>query len=228
MTTGRVRRPRGFAACALIACVLTSAWAACAAEQEFGGRVVAVDDGDTVRVRRGQGDVRIRIFGIDAPEATQAYGPEARELTRRLLLGQTVVVSMKDVDQYGRVVAALSVEGRDVGPALIAAGAAWNYAQFSQDEQYATLEAAARTARRGLWQGADPTPPWLFRSAVRGGAAGRGTSGPASGDFHGNTSSRVFHAAGCEHYACANCTVTFESTAAAIAAGYRAHEQCVR
>ena len=168
------------------------------------------------------------IFGIDAPEATQAYGPEARELARRLLLNRTVVVAMKDVDQYGRIVAALSVDGREVGPELIAAGAAWNYAQFSQDEQYATLEAGARSARRGLWQAADPTPPWLFRSAARGGGPAAARGAPASTGLHGNTSSRVFHAPGCEHYACANCTVTFESSAAAIAAGYRAHEQCVR
>ncbi len=225
MTTTGVRLGVVFA---VVAALTASASIACADEQMFTGRVVAVEDGDTVRVQRGQGDVRIRLFGIDAPEATQAYGPEAREMARRLLLNRAVIVSMKDVDQYGRIVAALSVDGREIGPELIAAGAAWNYAQFSQDERYATLEAEARAARRGLWARADPTPPWLFRAAARGSGTARGAPGQASGAFHGNTSSRVFHAPGCEHYACANCTVAFESSSSAIAAGYRAHEQCVR
>jgi endonuclease YncB( thermonuclease family) len=203
---------------------------ACAAgEQQFTGRVLAVEDGDTVRVQRGQGDVRIRIFGIDAPEATQHYGPEARARAREILLNRTVVVLMKDVDQYGRIVAALSVDGRDIGAELIAAGAAWNYAQFSQDERFATLESGAREARRGLWAQPEPTPPWLFRAAARGGGAGSGPANdPAAGAFHGNVSSRIFHAPGCGDYTCRNCTATFESAAAAVAAGYRAHRTCVR
>ena len=198
---------------------------ACAADaQQFTGRVVAVEDGDTVRVRRGQGDVRVRIFGIDAPEATQAYGPEAREAARRLLLDKTVTASMKDVDQYGRLVAALAVDGRDIGPELIRLGAAWNYAQFSQDERFATLEADARRAGRGLWAHADPMPPWLFRASSRAGAGGAA----ATGGLRGNVNSRVFHAAGCEHYQCVSCTATFESVDAARAAGYRPHAVCVR
>jgi endonuclease YncB( thermonuclease family) len=214
----------------ILALLLFCAAPACAADaQQFTGRVMAVEDGDTVRVQRGQGDVRVRIFGIDAPEATQPYGPEAREQARRLLLDRTVVVSMKDIDQYGRLVAALSVDGRDAGTELISSGAAWNYAQFSQDDRFAALESGARDARRGLWALPDPTPPWLFRSAARGRGAGPvGSPGSATGALHGNVTSRVFHAPGCESYDCANCTVRFESQAAAVAAGYRPHRACVR
>lgn len=204
--------------------------AACAGEeQQFSARVLAVEDGDTVRVRRGQGDVRIRIFGIDAPEATQPFGPEARDAARQLLLNRTVEVALKDVDQYGRLVATLRVDGRDIGAELIASGAAWNYAQFSQDDRFASLESDARDAKRGLWALPDPTPPWIFRSAARGRGAGpEGSRGPSIGAFHGNTTSRVFHAPGCENYTCANCTVVFENAAAATAAGYRPHAACVR
>jgi len=210
--------------------VLLAAAPACAAQQ-FSGRVLSVEDGDTVRVQRGAGDVRIRIFGIDAPEANQPYGAEAREQARRLLLDRTVVVLMKDVDQYGRLVAALSVDGRDVGTALISAGAAWNYAQFSQDERFAILESQAREARLGLWALPDPTPPWLFRASGRGAGANesRGRSaGNGDEGVRGNVSSRVFHAAGCVHFTCASCTAVFESAAAAQAAGYRPHAECVR
>lgn len=223
--------PRSTAAAVPAALVLLLLLVAPAcAEQQFAGRVLAVDDGDTVRVQRGAGEVRVRIFGVDAPEATQAYGPEARDVARRLLLDRQVTVVMKDVDQYGRLVASLQVNGRDIGPELIAAGAAWNYPQFSRDDRFAALEAAARRARRGLWALPDPMAPWLFRASAR--AEGAGASARAgdvrTGGFHGNRRSRVFHAPGCEHYDCANCTATFESVAAAAAAGYRAHTACVR
>ncbi len=228
--TDAVRRARGVRPSLTVLVLL---WLlvtpACAADdaQQFSGRVVAVEDGDTVRVRRGQGDVRIRIFGIDAPEATQAYGPDARDVARRLLLDKTAIVSMKDVDQYGRLVASLSVDGHDIGLELIRSGAAWNYAQFSQDERFAAVEAEARGARRGLWGLADPTPPWLFRASARSAGAGA-TARAADGAFHGNTTSRVFHAPGCEHYTCRACTAAFDTADAARAAGYRPHAECVR
>lgn len=210
----------------LLLCLMAQPACTAADAQEFNGRVVAVEDGDTVRVRRGQGDVRIRIFGIDAPEATQPYGPDARDAARRLLLDRTVIVSMKDVDQYGRLVAALSVDGRDIGLEMIRIGAAWNHAQFSQDERFAAMEADARRARLGLWATSDPTPPWLFRASSRSDRVDGAR--PAGDAFHGNTTSRVFHAPGCEHFTCRSCTATFETAEAARAAGYRPHAECVR
>lgn len=202
---------------------------ACAAgdAQQFTGRVVSVEDGDTLRVQRGQGDVRIRMFGIDAPEQGQPFGNEARDMLRALVLNKTVTVSMKDVDQYGRLVATLQVDGQDVGEQLLRAGAVWNYAQFSQDERFAALEAEARNARRGLWALDNPTPPWSFRSAARSGGPG-GNTRRADGLLHGNTTSRVVHAPGCEHYTCRSCTATFETLDAARAAGYRPHGECMR
>lgn len=214
----------------LTVALLATPGVSCAGEeQQFRARVVAVEDGDTLRVQRGQGDVRIRIFGIDAPEATQPFGPEARDAARQLLLNRTVEVALKDVDQYGRLVAALSVNGRDIGAELITAGAAWNYGQFSQDDRFATLESDARAAKRGLWTSPNPVPPWIFRSDARRRDIGpAGARGPTVGAIHGNATSRVFHAPGCENYTCANCTVIFEDAAAATAAGYRPHAACVR
>ncbi|ODS59630.1 MAG: hypothetical protein ABS36_01525 [Acidobacteria bacterium SCN 69-37] len=190
------------------------------------GRVVTVDDGDTMRVRVGREKWRVRLFGVDAPEASQPYGREARDAARRLLLDRTVEVVRHDVDQYGRVVADLRVDGRGAGADLVAAGAAWQYDQFSRDAHIARLEAEARAARRGLWAASDPTPPWQFRAAARG--AGRAGAPAAAGPFHGNTASHVFHAAGCEDYECNRCTAVFETVAAARAAGYRPHATCVR
>lgn len=198
------------------------AWAgpACGG-QEFTARVVEVVDGDTLTVRRGTADVRVRIFGIDAPESGQAYGAEARDEARRLLQGRDVAVRQRDVDQYERIVAELRVGDVDVGPALIRAGAAWNYAYFSEDERYAALEAEARRAGLGLWRAPEPVAPWRWRAEA---AARTSVEAP----FVGNRRSQVFHARGCESFDCPNCTEPFESSDAARAAGYRPHAACVR
>lgn len=211
----------------LVVAMLSAAACAAADEQQFTGRVVSVEDGDTLRVQRGQGDVRIRMFGIDAPEQGQPFGNEARDLLRGLLLNRTVTVSTKDVDQYGRLVATLQLDEQDIGEQLLRAGAVWNYAQFSQDERFAALEAEARNARRGLWGSDNPTPPWMFRAAARSGGPGGGER-PVDGLLHGNTTSRVVHAPGCEHYTCRSCTASFDTLDAARAAGYRPHGECVR
>lgn len=203
--------------------------------QQFSGRVVQVDDGDTVRVLKGRESTRVRIFGIDAPEKDQPYGAEARELTARLLLNQTVSVTMRDIDTYGRLVASLAVGGRDIGMQLVQAGAAWNYAAFSRDASLAEAERQARAAGLGLWAFARPVAPWDFRSDDRtaSGIAVAAVPAPvaravSSGAFHGNRNSKVFHGPGCQHYDCANCVVMFSSRASATAAGFRAHSTCVR
>ena len=44
----------------------------------------------------------------------------------------------------------------------------------------------------------------------------------AAQPLHGNTSSKVYHAADCEHYRCKTCTAEFASARQAEAAGYHA------
>ena len=190
------------------------------AAQRFAGRVLEVTDGDTVIVARGRGQVTVRLFGIDAPEGTQPYGAESTAALSRLVMGKVIDVDMKDVDQYGRLVATVSVGGADVNEALVRAGAAWHYAQYSDSAALAAAERDARASRRGLWQSASPQAPWLFRNS----AAQR----PATDPFHGNRESKVLHAPGCQHYNCKNCTVPFATVAQAQAAGFKVHNQCVR
>lgn len=76
-------------------------------------------------------------------------------------------------DRYGRTVGRVYVEGRDVNAALVTAGAAWVYRQYSRDPRLLALEAEAKTASRGLWglPEAQRTPPWEWRRAQRSGGA---------------------------------------------------------
>lgn len=236
MRTARALHAWGRAIFAIAACCLVLTTGACAAEQAASAlaRVERVDDGDTLRVVMNGETVRVRIFGIDAPELDQPYGREALDAARRLLTDRTIGVVPRDTDPYGRLVASLTLDGRDVGQELVRAGAAWHFTQFSNSPAMAAAERDARAARRGLWGTSNPTPPWQHRTDQRVDGAGR--SGEplrprvttVAGAYHGNVSSKVFHARGCPQFDCANCTVGFESTADAHTAGYRPHAACVR
>ena len=219
--------------------ILAAAGARSQGESTFTGRVVAVLDGDSLMVLDGRRQVEVRLHGVDAPEGGQAFGNVCKRTLSNLVFGKPAALQVVDIDRYKRSVARLTVDGRDVGLDLIRAGCAWHYRQYSDDAGYAAAEADARRARRGLWQDAKPVPPWDYRRpqepraappASRGligsPAAAPAATAAASGPFHGNVSSRVFHAPGCPYYECKNCTAVFATRDAAVAAGFRPHVEC--
>jgi endonuclease YncB( thermonuclease family) len=128
-------------------------------------------DGDSLEV----GGVRIRIFGIDAPEYRQqcrnargesyACGREARRALDRLIGGRIVTCTPVSHDRYERDVAACAVIGRDLGDAMVRAGHAVDYARHSGG-RYAAAEQEARAAKRGIWAGEFEMPEaWRRREA---------------------------------------------------------------
>ena len=205
---------------------------AAAPVEQFVGRVVRVLDGDTIAVMRDGREVRLRLDGIDCPEKGQDFGQRAKSLTSDLVSGQDVRVVVKDHDHYGRLVSRVLVGNRDVSVALVEAGLAWHYTQYSNDRVLAAAERQAMASRLGLWSLPNPTPPWTFRHPTNQ-ASAPARALPASpksrvtvagnGVLHGNAQSRVLHAASCRSYGCKNCTVTFASREEGERAGYRSH-----
>jgi endonuclease YncB( thermonuclease family) len=73
-------------------------------------------------------------------------------------------VHVRGLDRYGRTVGDVTLpDGRHLNAELVRAGYAWWFRRYSADPRFATLEAQARSARRGLWAGPDPVPPWDWR-----------------------------------------------------------------
>lgn len=137
---------------------------ALAASLTFSGKVVKVIDGDTVDVLRAGRPVRVRLFGIDAPEKGQPFGRAAKRCLAELAALKTVEVRGRTQDRYGRTVGELLLPGgQSVNRRLVAAGYAWHYAKYSNDPVLGRLEQEARQARRGLWQDRAPEPPWDYR-----------------------------------------------------------------
>jgi micrococcal nuclease len=150
------------------------------------GKVERVKDGDTfeVRVQRTtlsgaatSQRLEIRLHGVDAPERDQAYSEAARAALTALIGGREVDLVETDRDKYGRTVALVLLDGRDVGADLVRSGHAWAFRRYlgavEGDGTYCVLEYEARQARRGLWAGPRPRAPWLEREDRRGRTGGR-------------------------------------------------------
>ena len=73
----------------------------------LGCQLMDIHDGDTVTARCPEGKLKVRLFGIDAPEIGQKpWGVQSRELLRGLLPNPHIKLEVMDIDQrYGRVVA---------------------------------------------------------------------------------------------------------------------------
>ena len=111
----------------------------------FSGRVVSVVDGDTIGVLRDGREVRIRLEGIDAPEDGQDFSERAKQFTSAAVFGRTVDVRVKETDRYGRLVARVIAGGQDVSVALVEAGLAWHYVEYSKDPILQRAELSARS-----------------------------------------------------------------------------------
>ena len=207
----------------VLAVAVSAAPGAQSRDAEVSATVTAISDGDTVWVDQAGARLHVRVFGIDAPEGAQAFGSEARAFASTTLLGQRVTMARRGTDVGGRVVARIGIDGRDFGELLVESGLAWHYARYAPKEpRLDALQRAARQARRGLWTDPAPQPPWEFRAAAPPAASSARVA------YRGNRGSRVFHAPGCQHYACRNCTVALASVDIARAQGFRPHAACVR
>ena len=143
---------------------------------DFSGKVIAVKDGDTLKVLRDSTTaVTVRLYGIDCPERGQAFAQKAKQAASVLAFGKTVAVVEKDVDRYGRTVGNVILEdGRSLNHELVRSGLAWWYRKYApKDTELETLEKAAREVNAGLWADANPVPPWKWRKERRSKTRGR-------------------------------------------------------
>lgn len=130
------------------------------------GRVVSVADGDTFRVQQENGQIKIRVYGIDCPELDTEEGRRAKEFTFALVADKIVDIEKITIDKYGRTVAIIMVDGSNLSEELIRAGHARVFRRYCDRpvcRDWLRLEEQAKTAGRGLWQRQDAgesTPFW--------------------------------------------------------------------
>ena len=148
-------------ATALLACGRDSG-SACGPET---AKVVEAIAGDTLLLEGGE---RVRYLLVDAPEsrgsAKDCFGPEAHAFNRELVEGRevTLVYGEGCADRFGRLLAYVSVEGREVNTLLVERGHACMLhvppVGNARRAEFQVLETEARRARRGVWGACAPVP----------------------------------------------------------------------
>jgi endonuclease YncB( thermonuclease family) len=171
-----------------------------AAEGVLLGRVDHVADGDTLTVRVDGERHRVRLHQIDAPEHAQPGAAEARRALAAKVDGRYVRLRVETVDDYGRLVAGVSLGERDINRELVREGHAWAFRRYLEDRSLLDDEAAARRAGRGLWALADPVAPWAWRQQQRDHAVGARPDCRIKGNIT-RGGERIYHRPGDRHYA---------------------------
>jgi endonuclease YncB( thermonuclease family) len=150
---------------ALLAATCVAAWA-----ETLTGRVVGVADGDTITVLdASNGQHKIRLAGIDAPEKNQPYGQVAKQSLSDQVFDRQVSVETSKRDRYGREIGKVLVDGRDANLEQLRRGLAWHYKAYEREQEpldratYSGVEIEARGASRGLWSDPVPVAPWDWR-----------------------------------------------------------------
>ena len=141
------------------------------ADQMINVKCVKVSDGDTITVLQWNKEYKVRLYGIDCPEKSQAYGKKAKQFTADKVFGKIVDVDIKDTDRYGRLVGIVHCELFSLNEELLKNGYAWHYKQYSKDSFYRRVfedwEAEARRKKVGLWADLNPQAPWEYRKDKR-------------------------------------------------------------
>ena len=136
---------------------------------EIIGKVVGVSDGDTITVLddMDQGKFRIRLDKIDAPEKKQAFGNKAKQFLSTLIFGKKVSIRFKSIDNYGRVLGVVSLDGKEINLVMVQNGYAWHYSYYDKTPAYIEAEKQARAEKKGLWQDPNPINPYQFRKSQK-------------------------------------------------------------
>lgn len=169
---------KGMRALTTMLCVSALASSAWSSPFDASGKVVYVDDGDTVvMLVDGRTQMKIRLSSIDAPESShtnkqvgrigQPYSDNSGRYLASIVKGKNVDAHCFEADRYGRAVCELFVDGQSVNREMVKLGWAWaNVAaqgRYLRDKSLLYTEATARASHAGLWAGLNPVAPWAWR-----------------------------------------------------------------
>jgi endonuclease YncB( thermonuclease family) len=152
------------------------------------GTVTKVSDGDTIHLTTPeQTKLRVRLYGIDAPETPkinnrtgrvnkpgQPYGDEAWKALESKIMGKQVRLDILDIDKYRRMVGIIWLGERNINLEMIKEGYAEAYVEYLKApyrSKFIDAEQEARSANKGIWSLPEYERPRDFRKRlkVRGG-----------------------------------------------------------
>ena len=148
-------------------CILSLSGNNNSVETVVSGKVIKVADGDTITILNSEKkQIKIRLYGIDAPEKAQDYGKISKNYMSELVAGKTINVTVIDIDRYGRSVGRIKIDDKEVAEEMLKAGLAWVYTYYCkipECEYWKELETQAKTGKIGLWSNPTAQEPWKWR-----------------------------------------------------------------
>lgn len=148
------------------------------------GTVIKVSDGDTIHVTTPeQTKLRVRLYGIDAPETPkinrrtgavnkpgQPYGDESWKALEGKIKGQQVRLDIIDIDKYRRMVGMIWLGDRTINLEMVKEGYAEAYIEYLKPPyrtQFREAEREAKSIRCGIWSLPDYERPKDFRKRMK-------------------------------------------------------------
>lgn len=95
------------------------------------GNVIRVYDGDTLTL---EGNIKIRLYGIDAPELKQKGGKLSRSFLYNKVYGKKIAFEEMSTDRYGRIVAKIYLKDEYINRYMLENGAAWWYEEYAPND----------------------------------------------------------------------------------------------
>ncbi|MGH9870226.1 MAG: thermonuclease family protein [Candidatus Polarisedimenticolia bacterium] len=170
-------------------------------------RVVAVVDGDTIKVELSSSVETIRLIGVDTPETVhpqkpvEHFGKEASAFTNRMAIGKIVRLEGDadgaNRDKYGRLLRYVFLpDGKLLNAEIIAQGYGFAYTRFpfTRMEEFRGLERQARESNLGLWDAPQPPSDIVSSTSVA-------DSSNASEIVFITRTGTKYHRAGCRYLA---------------------------
>ncbi|UCD35625.1 MAG: thermonuclease family protein [Nitrospiraceae bacterium] len=152
--------------------LLTGLVTSCSSEEPLPGKAVRIIDGDTAVIVAAGRQITCRLYGIDAPEKGgwgrkgQPNAREAEQALKSLIDEQSVELVLTGEKTYNRPVCLIRKDGQDINLEMVRRGFAWAYRKHLTSpyaSAYLDAEKDARARRSGIWQDANPLPPWEFK-----------------------------------------------------------------
>ena len=155
-----------------------------AAIRTLTGTVSKVSDGDTIHVTTSeQTKLRVRLYGIDAPEtykinnrtgqvnkAGQPYGDESWKAIEGKIMGKHVRLDIIDIDKYKRIVGMVWLDESNINLEMVSEGYAEAFVEYLKppyQSEFIEAEREARSAKKGIWSLPEYERPRDFRKRLK-------------------------------------------------------------
>ncbi len=137
-------------------------------------KVLKIYDGDTIQISGLDLIFKVRLVGIDSPEIgyrgqqSQAYSQKSKKYLSILLKNKKITLKSYGIGGYGRQLAEIFVDGKNINIEMIKAGLTEVYrgkqSKNLDAQRYSKEEKKAKSSKLGMWaQGRAYISPMKWR-----------------------------------------------------------------